>query len=138
MRTISGMPSKTRQHTEITFALLQQREFPMKALVAQLSNEEVVALALNEQGFLLQQKLAHVLTTPGSAGEFPHAWHIEGEEIPVSLPNGMETKIDILLGHAPKEKNPWRVILESKRSAPEYKRWIFFGQTDRDLMPTHR
>jgi hypothetical protein len=110
----------------------------MKPLPEPPPVEEIVAAALNEQGYLLQHKIANVLETPDTDGKFPHGWEIEAEEIPVSLPNQLETRVDLLLRHGPQKQSPWRAVVESKRSSPDYKRWVFFGQTDRHPMPSHR
>jgi hypothetical protein len=102
------------------------------------SAEEVAAIALNEQGYLLQHKLANVLETPEPDGSFPHGWEIEAEEVPVSLSSELQTRIDLLLRHRPRDNNPWRAVVESKRASPDFKRWVFFGQTDRHPNPSHR
>jgi hypothetical protein len=95
-----------------------------------------VAQALNEQGYLLQQKIAEVLQTPDGSGQFTHHWYVEAEEVPVSLPTGKETRMDLVLRHGPQLGNPWRVVLECKRSARDYKRWVFFGDLDRRRGPS--
>ena len=103
--------------------------------------EEIVALALNEQGYLLQHKLANVVQSKGPDGRYSHNWHIEAEEVPVSIPGGRETRVDLLLRHGPvrpgqERQNPWRVVLEAKRSSRDFKRWVFFGQTNRHPGPS--
>ena len=47
--------------------------------------------------------------------------------MPVSLPNGDETRIDLVLRHGPETGVHWRVVMECKRSARDYKRWVFFA-----------
>lgn len=89
-------------------------------------------------GYLLQHKLASVLENPGPGGTYPHNWYIEAEEVPVSLPNGDETRVDLLLRHGPEKKSPWRAVIESKRSSKDFKRWVFFGQTSRYPSPSFR
>ncbi|MGO8835993.1 MAG: hypothetical protein ACLQAH_04960 [Limisphaerales bacterium] len=94
-----------------------------------LTPEEVVALALNEQGYLFHHKIIQVLQPPSGIKDFKHDWIVEASEVPVSLPNGMETRIDLVLRHTPKKDNPWRVVVECKRADPRYKRWVFFGDS---------
>jgi hypothetical protein len=95
---------------------------------AQPSPEEIVAAALNEQGYLLQYKVASVVRSPAKKGQLQHDWHIEASEVPVSLPNGDETRIDIVLNHGAAESSVWRIVAECKRAARDYKRWVFFGE----------
>jgi len=104
--------------------------------IPQSTPEEAVALALNEQGYLFQHKIAQILHAPRGDGEFSHQWYVEAEEVPVSLPNGAETRIDIVLHHGPQAGSPWRVVLECKRSARDFKRWVFFGEADRRRGPS--
>ncbi len=108
-----------------------------KAPSSQPTPEEIVADALNEQGYLFHHKIVDVLEA-GRRGKFSHNWYVEASEVPVSLPNEKETRIDLVLRHGPQLGKPWRVILECKRSARDYKRWIFFGQTDRSRGPSPR
>ena len=90
-----------------------------------LTPEEVVAQALNEQGYLFHHKVIQVLR-PSSGTK--HEWFVEASEVPVSLPNGNETRVDIVLRHCPNQpENPWRVVMECKRAARDYKRWVFFA-----------
>lgn len=90
--------------------------------------EQVVADALNEQGFLLQHKIVDILRS-GDNGKSRHNWHIEASEVPVSLPNGDETRIDLVLCQSGVTRRPWRVLIECKRSTRDFKRWVFFGET---------
>src|SRR6266542_1012568 len=100
--------------------------------------QEIVALALNEQGYLLHSKLVEVLQSPGKHGISPHGWYVDATEVPVHLQDGKETRIDLVLRHGPALRSPWRGVLECKRSARGYKRWVFFGQTDRSRGPSGR
>ena len=88
---------------------------------------EIVALALNEQGYLFQHKIVQVLQSGDESNGVRHNWFVEAEEVPVSLPNSEETRIDMVLRHGPALGNPWRIVVECKRSSPEFKRWVFFG-----------
>lgn len=101
----------------------------------ELSPEEIVALALNEHGYLFQHKVSQVLQTPSADGRFDHPWYVEAAEVPVSLPNGRETRIDLVLRRAPYKYGRWWVVLECKRSARDFKRWIFFGHTTQGRGP---
>ena len=90
--------------------------------------EEVVSAALNEQGYLFQHKIIRVLQSSSNEGSPKHEWYVESSEVPVSLPNGDETRVDIILKHRYSQPdNPWHVVMECKRSARDYKRWIFFS-----------
>jgi len=100
-----------------------------KAEVA-LTPEEVVALALNEQGYLFHHKLIQVLQPPSGKSNSKHDWFIEASEVPVSLPNGSETRVDIVLRHNTKQESPWRVVVECKRAARDFKQWVFFADNN--------
>ena len=90
--------------------------------------EQVVADALNEHGFLLQHKIAGILRS-GNDRNHKHNWHIEASEVPVSLPNGEETRIDLVLCQNAITRRTWRLLVECKRSARDFKRWVFFGES---------
>lgn len=92
--------------------------------------EQVVSAALNEQGFLLQHKLATVLLAHEKKVKTQHKWQVEAAEVPVSLANGDETRIDLVLRHGPQSGMPVRALIECKRAARDYKRWIFFAQNE--------
>lgn len=94
------------------------------------SIEQIVADALNEQGFLFQHKIATVLLAPEKADKAKHKWQLEAAEVPVSLPNGSETKIDLILRLGPESNCPVRVVVECKRSSRDFKKWIFFAQNE--------
>lgn len=76
-----------------------------KASAKQLKHEasqachpkEIVAAALNEHGYLLHHRVVDVLHSHYRKWEFCHFWSIEASELPVSLPNGAETRIDLVL-----------------------------------------
>ena len=89
--------------------------------------KEVIAAALNEQGYLLHHKVLSVLELAKHDINSGHSWIIDASEVPVSLPNDKETRIDIVLRYGGEESMPWRVVLECKRAARDYKRWIFFS-----------
>jgi hypothetical protein len=89
--------------------------------------EEIIALALNEQGYLLQHRILDVIHTNSRADQWGDTCAVEAFEVPVSLPNHDETRVDIVLKHK-KAGSPWRVVVECKRAAPDYKRWVFFAQ----------
>lgn len=90
--------------------------------------EEVVSTALNEQGYLFQHKVIRVLQSAPVTGIKKHEWYVEAAEVPVSLPNGDETRVDIVLKHRYHQPdNPWHVVMECKRAARDYKRWVFFS-----------
>lgn len=107
--------------------------------LAQPSAEEVIAAALNEQGYLLHHKVLGVLHTGRHDKTCGHNWVIDASEVPVSLPNDKETRIDIVLRHGGEEAVPWRIVLECKRAARDYKRWVFFSDdaTSSNPLPNH-
>jgi hypothetical protein len=96
----------------------------------EMTFEELVAGALNEQGFLFQQKVAHVLRTASQKPvmERQHKWRFEAVEVPVSLPDGQETRIDLVLRYGDQDPCFWWVVVECKRALPDYKAWVFFGE----------
>jgi len=99
--------------------------------------QEIVAAALNEQGYLLQHKIMDVLRSPAGDEKYRHDWRIEAAEVPVSLPNGEETKIDLVLRPSGVTgQRTWRIVTECKRSARDYKRWVFFGGAPSSLGPS--
>lgn len=100
-----------------------------KATTPPMMPEELVAAALNEQGYLLHHKVVDVLRSDDKKAIFRHSWNIEASEVPVSLPNGDETRIDLVLRYGAQGHRPWRVVVECKRSARDYKSWAFFGGT---------
>lgn len=88
---------------------------------------EVVSLALNEQGFLFQQRILQTLREKDpDTGKFPHSWYISAAEVPVSVPGGEETRIDIVLNDPREHGRNWNLVLECKRAHPDFKAWIFF------------
>ena len=96
---------------------------------------EIVAAALNEQGFLLQHKVAETLAKPDDRQTHAHQWQVEALEVPVSVANEA-TRIDLLLRHYSSKESPWYAVLECKRLAREYKRWVFFGEKYKSRGPT--
>ncbi len=100
--------------------------------------EQVAAAALNEQGYLFHHKVLTVLHSSRQNKRCSHEWEIDASEVPVSLPNGKETRIDIVLRHGPEQGVPWRAVLECKRAAREYKRWVFFADDECSRGPSPR
>lgn len=98
-----------------------------KAPLPPLSAEEIVAQALNEQGYLLHHRILAEIHTASRKDQWDDTWAVEAFEVPVSLPNHDETRIDIVLKHK-KPGTPWWLTVECKRAAPNYKRWVFFAQ----------
>jgi len=97
----------------------------------EMTPEEAVVNALNEQGFLFHHKILDVLRAPSVKKKLKHEWHVEASEVPVALPTGdHETRIDLVLRHGQNENSLWRAVVECKRATKDYKRWVFFGQTE--------
>lgn len=104
----------------------------------EITPEQLVVDALNEQGYLLHHKVLDVLRSHSAQERPNHRWQVEASEVPVSLPNGDETRIDLVLRHGEHEKSLWRAVVECKRSAKDFKRWVFFGQNEFDTGPSPR
>lgn len=79
---------------------------------------DIAASALNEHGFLFQQRI-HL------AVKEDKQWTYEVSEFPVTSPAQDETRIDHILSHS-QEKGVW-LSLECKRFNPDFKHWIFFN-----------
>lgn len=92
------------------------------------SGEDVhrsILLALNRQGFLLQQRVQQEIEQGGS--ESRHGWLVENAEYPVTARNGKLTRIDLVLSHTQDDLDGCYLSIECKRSHPNYKAWVFFG-----------
>jgi len=100
------------------------------------SPSEIVVAALNEQGFLFQHRIIEELAELRPGRPFIHNWTVEASEIPVSLPNEAETRIDVLLRNNATGESPWYAVVECKRAMKEFKRWVFFSQTQRSRGPS--
>lgn len=88
------------------------------------SEAELVAEALNEQGYLLQLRLLALIEAPAADGSHP-LWRVSAVEYAVSTPDGQQTRIDLVLANV---KLPGaHLAIEAKRAHPLYKRWVFFG-----------
>lgn len=89
------------------------------------SNESIAASALNEQGFLFQQRILETIEQSNDC-----AWTSRAVEYPVAFGSHheIETKIDIILGRRNSAKDPWYAVVECKRASRDYKRWIFFDK----------
>ena len=94
------------------------------------SREETVTRALNEHGFLFQDRITELF-----AGKNPTKWIIEATEFPVSLVSQAvheETRIDLVLKRRVRAHNvDWHIPVECKRANPDYKTWVFFNQRPR-------
>jgi len=95
--------------------------------------EEIVALALNEQGFLLQQRILEEIQIP-ARGALAHGWQVRAVEYPVSVGSGRDTRVDIVLTDGTLGQACWHLVLECKRAHPDYKRWVFFDRTPREAI----
>jgi hypothetical protein len=100
-----------------------------------LKPEEIVAHALNEQGYLLHHRVLGAIESVSRRDQWDDTWRIEAFEVPVSLPNHDETRIDIVLKHK-KVGLPWWLVIECKRAAPDYKTWVFFAQNQTGRGPS--
>jgi len=94
------------------------------------SQEERVATALNQQGFLFSQVIREKIRfdRPGN-GQPQKAWKFLTEEFSVTAADGAQTRIDLVLGNV---RNPGAYLcIECKRMNPLYKEWIFFDRRRR-------
>ncbi len=98
-----------------------------------VSPEEVVVLALNEQGFLFQQRILEEIQAP-LHGALAHRWQVRAVEYPVSVGNDRDTRVDVVLTDGTFGQACWHLVLECKRSHPDYKRWVFFDPTPREAI----
>ncbi len=93
-----------------------------------VSLEQMVAAALNEQGYLLsgvvRDKIQNKLP-----GDTQTIWKYVESEYPVTATDGSQTRIDIVL-----RNGSTHLCLECKRPNPQYKRWIFFDR-DQNVVP---
>jgi hypothetical protein len=97
----------------------------------QTTQEEKVAAALNEQGFLFSQVVREKIKCdrPG-AGQPQRFWRCLTNEYAVTAADGMQTRIDLVLQHV---RDPGVFLcVECKRANPLYKQWVFF---DRECGP---
>jgi hypothetical protein len=104
-----------------------------KASSLPINLNDIVAAALNEHGFLLQQvvrnKLGGWITdSPNTQGEdkWKDLWHFVAAEYPVTAADGSQTRIDLLLRH--KHHPGVHICMECKRPNPKFKKWIFFDR----------
>ena len=89
-----------------------------------------IARALNEQGFLFQNRIVGLAWDERDASK----WHPEAFEYPVSI--GLfhdETRIDLVLRCTVPATSAWYITVEAKRSHPDYKAWVFFERRSRLL-----
>src|SRR5438874_110600 len=104
-----------------------QRKIMSNPPLPQPTQAEMVATALNEQGFLFAQVVREKITfdRPG-AGQPQTAWSCLAEEFAVTAADGSQTRIDLLLRHHRETGN--FLTVECKRNNPLYKQWIFFDR----------
>jgi len=97
----------------------------------QTTQEEKVAAALNEQGFLFSQMVREKVKShrPGN-GQAQKAWNWLAQEYAVTATDGTQTRIDHVLQHT--RNLGCFLCIECKRANPLYKQWVFF---DRDYGP---
>lgn len=91
---------------------------------------ETIARALNEQGFLFQNRIVGLTWDAHGASK----WRPEAFEYPVSI--GVlfdETRIDLILRSTVPGQTTWFATLECKRADPRFKTWIFFEKRNRLL-----
>lgn len=94
--------------------------------------KERVASALNEQGFLLQHRVADAVAE--SKEKHGHSWVVVTDEYPVTASDDKETRIDLVLANEDIEplgsnepRVTWCLCVECKRANRDYKAWVFFG-----------
>jgi hypothetical protein len=89
------------------------------------SPEEMVATALNEQGFLFSQVVRdHIHEGQEKLPVSDRKWRIHAREYPVTAADGSQTRIDLLLRHA--NARGLHLCLECKRADPRFKQWVVF------------
>jgi hypothetical protein len=91
------------------------------------TQEEMVAAALNEQGFLFSQLIRDNIKFGVSGKGNPSGlWKCIAAEYPVTASDGSQTRIDLVLQHA--TSGGFHACVECKRANPLYKQWIFFDK----------
>lgn len=94
-----------------------------------LSPEQVVANALNEQGFLFAQIVREkICNRVDEGGDEQRHWAVEAAEYPVTASDGSQTRIDLVLRYG--GRNDVCLAVECKRANPLYKRWVFFDKAN--------
>ncbi len=90
--------------------------------------EQLVAAALNEHGFMLQQVIRRKLdgSIKDTKDEWKDQWRFVATEYPVTAADGSQTRIDLLLRHC--YGRSVHICLECKRPNPRFKKWIFFDR----------
>lgn len=89
--------------------------------------EEIVSQALNQQGFLFQQRVYHEAKIGFEGQQHRSRWTFEGAEYPVTAVNGRQTKIDLVLQHSEASSRGLFLCVECKRANPNYRAWVLFG-----------
>lgn len=122
----------------LQFAQRQRSAQPMSSIPPQKpSREETVCRALNEHGFLFQERIAELFT-----GQAKTKWKVSATEFPVSLLSHAvheETRIDLVLErHVATHNVDWHLPIECKRANPDYKTWLFFNERPRVDDPAGR
>lgn len=101
------------------------------------SREETVCRALNEHGFLFQERITELFTDNNRT-----KWKVAATEFPVSLLSHAvheETRIDLVLErHVAIHNVDWHLPIECKRANPDYKTWLFFNERSRVDDPANR
>ncbi|MGO9245232.1 MAG: hypothetical protein ACLPT4_01955 [Verrucomicrobiia bacterium] len=87
---------------------------------------DAFACALNEQGFLFQQRVRETIAASYATGkDDSHRWGREVIEYPVTAADNRQTRIDMVLTN----HQGVYLCLECKRARPEYKAWAFFDKS---------
>ena len=100
-----------------------------------LSKDDIARRALNEHGFIFQNRISDLFLAEKSGN-----WRIAATELPVSLgPLHDETRVDIVLErHSSVANATWHIAVECKRALPDFKTWLFFDDTPRvQQVPAH-
>ena len=91
------------------------------------SQEERVAAALNQQGFLFSQVIREKIRFDRPGDSRPQkAWKFLTEEFSETATDGAQTRIDLVLDSV--RSAGMYVCIECKRMNPLYKEWIFFDR----------
>ena len=101
------------------------------------TREETVLRALNEHGFLFQDRITDLFGTKNRT-----KWKIAATEFPISLLSHAvheETRLDLVLErHDTTHNVDWHLAIECKRANPDYKTWLFFNSRPRVEDPAGR
>ncbi|MFH1067757.1 MAG: hypothetical protein V1746_07630 [bacterium] len=98
----------------------------MASKKTEIDEKEIAASALNQHGFLLQQRVRAQIKLGSQSQSVNFPWVFEANEYPVESTDGSQTRIDFILCH--KEQPGIKICCEVKRYYAKLRRWLFWGE----------